>query len=74
MNSEMHDELIGASSLVTALVGLGISIHYYSDRPPSASISLVVTLPLGWRKALVGAGTAFWNEKDGPGVFSIMRQ
>ena len=47
--------------MVPALVGLGISIYYYSDRPPSASISLVpppiLPLPLPGRRSRVDAGS-----------------
>jgi hypothetical protein len=38
---------------------------------PLIDITNTVVLPLGRRIALVRAGTAFWNEKVGPGVSKL---
>jgi hypothetical protein len=43
----------------------------YTGVPNRLRVATAVTLPLGWRIALVRAGTAFWNEKGGPRVSQL---
>jgi hypothetical protein len=42
-----------------------------ADEPHKRCVAHLVTLPLGWRIALVRAGTAFWSAKGGPGVSQL---